>query len=225
MLFRSSDLSTIKEYLQGELDLVLRDRVPLTDLIISREVKLERGEQKQPTPATIVSMRKMHADRRSTPQYAERVPYLVVYRDRFTKLADLVMSPEDQNARPNAEYYITKQILPPLERIFSLFGVDVRTWYDEMPRVAVDGSATRLQLHRHPAIDATDEAMRAKEGEGYMVASRQCLAKYSDMRQACLSCAGMPPAFGKVECESNVCPMYYARVRAHHAAQAILDSW
>ena len=41
----------------------------------------------------------------------------------------------DPNLRLNATYYITKQILPPLDRMFSLVGVDVFAWYNELPRI------------------------------------------------------------------------------------------
>ena len=33
------------------------------------------------------------------------------------------------------EYYIQRNIIPPLERLFRLMGVNVRTWYDEMPKI------------------------------------------------------------------------------------------
>jgi len=68
-------------------------------------------------------------------------------------LIQLVRSPRellaDSNLRLNVTYYITKQILPPLARVFSLLGVDVSTWYSNLPRVLrstgfgeqLDGSA------------------------------------------------------------------------------------
>lgn len=34
----------------------------------------------------------------------------------------------------DAEYYISKTLIPPLERIFSLVGANVRSWYDDMPK-------------------------------------------------------------------------------------------
>lgn len=34
----------------------------------------------------------------------------------------------------DSEYYIEKTIIPPLERIFNLVGVNVRQWYNEMPK-------------------------------------------------------------------------------------------
>jgi len=35
----------------------------------------------------------------------------------------------------DAEYYISKTLIPPLERIFNLVGANVRSWYDDMPKV------------------------------------------------------------------------------------------
>ena len=40
----------------------------------------------------------------------------------------------DASLRLNSSYYINKQIIPPLNRVFSLIGIDVFTWYTELPR-------------------------------------------------------------------------------------------
>jgi DNA polymerase zeta len=45
----------------------------------------------------------------------------------------------------NTTYYITKQIIPSIERVLNLVGADVRSWYHELPtkvRVPRRGSAT-----------------------------------------------------------------------------------
>lgn len=80
-------------------------------------------------------------DRRSEPRVGERVPYIIVYGMPGLPLIQLVRRPievlQDTNLRLNATYYITKQILPPLARIFSLIGIDVFSWYHELPRVSV----------------------------------------------------------------------------------------
>ena len=73
-------------------------------------------------------------DRRSEPRQGERVPYVVVYGSPGLPLIQLVRRPlellvPDSGLRLNASYYITKQLLPPLDRAFSLLGVDVREWY------------------------------------------------------------------------------------------------
>lgn len=83
-------------------------------------------------------------DRRSEPRVGERVPYVIVYGMPGLPLIQLVRRPievlQDPNLRLNATYYITKQILPPLARVFSLIGIDVFSWYHELPRVSAFGN-------------------------------------------------------------------------------------
>ena len=71
-------------------------------------------------------------DRRSEPRIGERVPYVVVYGTPGQPLIQLVKRPEDLLDNPalrlNGIYYITKQLVPTLDRCFSLLGVDVRQW-------------------------------------------------------------------------------------------------
>lgn len=80
-------------------------------------------------------------DRRSEPRVGERVPYVIIYGTPGVPLIQLVRRPvevlQDPTLRLNATYYITKQILPPLARIFSLIGIDVFNWYHELPRVSL----------------------------------------------------------------------------------------
>src|SRR5271156_5876027 len=40
-----------------------------------------------------------------------------------------------RDMRLDAEYYISKTIIPPLERIFNLVGANVRSWYEDMPKI------------------------------------------------------------------------------------------
>lgn len=84
--------------------------------------------------------RMMAHDRRLEPRVGERVPYVIVYGTPGVPLIQLVRRPvevlQDPSLRLNATYYITKQILPPLARIFNLIGVDVFIWYHELPRVS-----------------------------------------------------------------------------------------
>lgn len=77
-------------------------------------------------------------DRRAEPRVKERVPYVVVNGPPGLPLIRLVRSPSDlltdHALRINATYYITKAIVPAMQRCFSLLGVDVMSWYAEMPR-------------------------------------------------------------------------------------------
>lgn len=88
-----------------------------------------------------LNRRMLAYDRRSEPRVGERVPYVIVYGMPGLPLIQLVRRPtevlQDPSLRLNATYYITKQILPPLARVFSLIGIDVFSWYHELPRVSV----------------------------------------------------------------------------------------
>lgn len=83
--------------------------------------------------------RMMAHDRRSEPRVGERVPYVIVCGTPGVALIQLVRQPvevlQDATLRLNTTYYLTKQILPPLGRMFQLIGVDVFSWYKELPKV------------------------------------------------------------------------------------------
>jgi DNA polymerase zeta len=94
----------------------------------------------------------------------------------------------------DAEYYITKNLIPPLERIFNLVGANVRQWYDEMPKVQrirrVDASST-------PALSRSnrDVGISKKTLESYMRSSSCiiCRAKLSDAAvPVCSECMQQP---------------------------------
>ena len=78
------------------------------------------------------------------------MPYVIVYGTPGLPLIQLVRCPHDLLADPslriNSTYYITRQILPPLGRIFSLMGVDVMKWYSDLPRVTRSVRVNRRSL-------------------------------------------------------------------------------
>ncbi|KIW14238.1 hypothetical protein PV08_07020 [Exophiala spinifera] len=139
MLFRTSDLSQVKRFFQAQCAKIMRGSVSIQDFCFAREVKLGTYSDKgPPPPGALISARKMIEDPRLEPQYGERVPYVVVTGGPGARLIDRCVAPEvllnDVHSELDAEYYISKNIIPPLERIFNLVGANVRQWYDEMPK-------------------------------------------------------------------------------------------
>ncbi|KAL0083348.1 hypothetical protein F4703DRAFT_1861654 [Phycomyces blakesleeanus] len=139
MLFKTQDMSQIKDYLYRQWTKILSNRVCLQDFIIAKGVRLGTYTEQSLPPGAQVAYKRMEQDPRAEPQYGHRVPYVVIYRDGpNAKLNEQVVHPEellsDNSLRLNAEYYILKQIIPPLSRVFNLIGVDIKGWYDEMPR-------------------------------------------------------------------------------------------
>lgn len=77
-------------------------------------------------------------DPRSEPRRGERVPYLVVNGPPGVPLIKLVRGPHEFLADPglkiNSFYYITKVIVPPLNRCLLLIGADASHWFASLPR-------------------------------------------------------------------------------------------
>lgn len=246
LLFRTSDLSQVKSFFQAQCAKIMRGSVSIQDFCFAREVKLGTYSDKgPPPPGALISARKMLEDPRLEPQYGERVPYVVVTGGPGARLIDRCVAPEvllnDAQSELDAEYYISKNIIPPLERIFNLVGANVRQWYDEMPR-----------YQRIRRVHAKQPGMLKRTLESYMKSSiclvcrkaldtdselcTRCLRqssrslldlrtrlvkvekKAAQMAAVCRSCSGV--AWNdEVRCDSKDCPVFYSRGR-HDAALA-----
>ncbi|KAM7220031.1 hypothetical protein V8F06_004545 [Rhypophila decipiens] len=140
ILFETADLSQVKAYFQQQCSKIMKGHVSVQDFCFAREVKLGTYSEKGPLPpGAQISAKRMQDDARAEPQYGERVPYVVAAGAPGARLVDRCIPPEellnDPSATLDAEYYITKNLIPPLERIFNLVGANVRAWYDEMPKI------------------------------------------------------------------------------------------
>ncbi|KAJ5396887.1 hypothetical protein N7509_005000 [Penicillium cosmopolitanum] len=153
LLFRTADLSQVKSYFQRQCSKIMQGRVSIQDFCFAREVKLGTYSERGTMPAgAMISTKRMLEDPRLEPQYGERVPYVVVTGAPGSRLIDRCVAPEtllhDAQLELDTDYYITKNLIPPLERIFNLVGANVRQWYDEMPKVRrirrVDNTASTV---------------------------------------------------------------------------------
>ncbi|RXW22945.1 hypothetical protein EST38_g2912 [Candolleomyces aberdarensis] len=141
ILFRTQDLSEIKEYCCRSWTKLLENRASAQDFIFAKEVRMgSYSEAGAPPPGVMVAARKMLEDPNYEPQYAERVPYVIARGTSGSRLVDRAMDPLDflnnSALQLDADYYITRVLIPPLERIFNLVGADVKQWYQEMPKLA-----------------------------------------------------------------------------------------
>ncbi|KAG6934668.1 hypothetical protein G0U57_016698, partial [Chelydra serpentina] len=151
LLFETRDISQIKQYVQNQCMKLLEGKASMQDFIFAKEYRGSSAYRPGAcVPALEITRRMLAYDRRSEPRVGERVPYVIVYGMPGLPLIQLVRRPievlQDTNLRLNATYYITKQILPPLARIFSLIGIDVFSWYHELPRIQRAAANARTEL-------------------------------------------------------------------------------
>ncbi|XP_050394966.2 DNA polymerase zeta catalytic subunit [Patella vulgata] len=139
LLFTTRDISQVKQYVVRQCQKLLEGKVSLQDCVFAKEYRGMSGYKPGAcVPALQIARKRIRTDPRSEPRTGERVPYIIVYGSPGLPLIQLVREPRDMLADPtlrlNGTYYITKQILPPLNRLFSLIGVDVFSWYQDMPK-------------------------------------------------------------------------------------------
>jgi DNA polymerase zeta len=87
-----------------------------------------------PPPGAEVALAAMLRDPMAEPPYRWRVPYVIVCGTNTSRLIDLAVSPNEVLKRGsphhiNSMYYITKCVLPALERVLGLCGIDVKDWF------------------------------------------------------------------------------------------------
>lgn len=141
ILFSTADLSKVKQYLQNQWRAILNGQVNLRDYVFSQAVRLGhyRSDNKSTLPgAAVIALDKMAKDEGAEPQYRERVPFLIAAGPPGSTLSERTVSPQEAVTNPDihidSDYYIKKNIMPPLERMFNLIGVNVMSWYQEMPK-------------------------------------------------------------------------------------------
>jgi len=141
ILFNTLDLSQVRSYLCAQFSKIWAGKVPVSDFVFSKEVRL--GTYRGPTlpPAACVARKMIKKDPNSKPLFAQRVRYVVVEGGRSAKMEELVVCPSQivhkggsHRRRVNAHYYITRQAIPALARVLNLCGGMVRSWFETMPK-------------------------------------------------------------------------------------------
>ncbi|EKX50865.1 Rev3 DNA polymerase zeta, partial [Guillardia theta CCMP2712] len=139
VLFETKNISKLKSYMEGVFMDIIASNLNINEYVFAKEVRQGTYASSTLPPAATVNATKVLRDPRAGALHAERIPYVVVCGQPGARLVDLVLDPRELLAssgmlRINAQYYITKALIPCLERLLSLFGVDIRRWYLELPR-------------------------------------------------------------------------------------------
>ncbi|EDV19123.1 uncharacterized protein TRIADDRAFT_34116 [Trichoplax adhaerens] len=241
MLFMQRDVSLIKKFVLRQCQKLIDGKASTKDFVIAKEYR-GRSSYKPGAcvPSLEISKKLLATDKRAEPRVGERVPYVVVYGMPGLPLIRLVRRPieflSDPSLRLNAAYYITKQILPPLNRIFSLIGVDTNAWYNELPRSLRSAAfvpqsndliqkATISQYFnslRCPICEiVTNHGICCKcqsdpQKAILLIQDRLRLMEraHCKMKELCYQCIGV--RLCDVQCESLDCPILFKVLKAKH---------
>lgn len=255
LLFDLANLSAVKKYVTDQFRKVLLSKVPIPDFCFAKEVRwgTYKDERYLP-PGAVVAQQMVDDDPRKEPQYRERVPYLIYHDVTKPKLRDRAISPEKFMALLalslplylDYEYYITKVLLPPLERIFNLMGANVKDWYNTLPKRHLPHAkalALAQFVKRHQcavcqgAIDGDLDhfCQRCLRNEALLVAKLMGEVKYRErklvlLRLGCKICVGNNTDAGTDEvsvvdqCLNQLCDVYYKKAVADHQYERIVEA-
>jgi DNA polymerase zeta len=193
----------------------------------------------------------VNKDPRNEPQYRERVPYVVFQDSSKIRVKDRCISPEDfiksyNTLKPlslDNEYYITRVLIPPLERVFNLIGVDIKGWYKELPKFNHELFETKNNIFQFAKFIKSNscaccgsklkEYSRSKyicgqclNNELELIANLSMSSKFGEFKElvadkTCELCVNMNyESLGSRtirncmnECVNNSCLVYYNKIR------------
>ncbi|CAL1675382.1 unnamed protein product [Lasius platythorax] len=238
ILFDTKDISLVKLYVVRQFDKIFQRRASIQDLTFAKEFRGMRGYKANAcVPALELTRRLIRKDPRAVPRTSERVRYIIVAGAPNQPLIHCVRTPmeviTDPALIPNSVYYITKVIIPPLNRCFNLFGIDVNTWYKEISHrtnfnniarcLGEENSKSTIRQFFSSTICIACGEQTNKEvcPECLSQSSRTILVLLQKIRQLernqqqiaaiCHSCIGR---LGDIECLSLDCPILYRMAQA-----------
>ncbi|KYM93032.1 DNA polymerase zeta catalytic subunit [Atta colombica] len=249
ILFETKDVSLVKQYVIRQFDKIFQRRVSILDLTFAKEFRGMRGYKANAcVPALELTRRLIKKDPRAVPRTSERVRYVIVAGAPNQALIHCVRTPMEVVADPslilNSVYYITKVIIPPLNRCFNLFRIDVNAWYKEISHhsnfnniahLRGDNPKSTIRQFFSSASCIICEEQTNKEicPDCLLQPSRTVLVLLEKIKQLernhqqitaiCHSCIGR---LGNIECVSLDCPVLYrmAQARKELAQVSYLNS-
>ncbi len=239
-LFTSRDASKIKKECIKTLQRVYSGHGGIKDLIFSQQVRQYYKNDKLLPPAAVVHARR---NRGHPVLHNERVQFVIVCGAPNTPLRDLVVAPEEVMAvgsalRINSMYYVTKHLIPALNRVLSLAGLDVSMWEKQQqpfipslppldfypPRNGQGSNRTITQFFQ------SDRCRICGETSGHLTVCNSCcslgiassIGLYhlnaselagQQLQAICQNCMGHSPEqlWGGNECCSLDCPIFFLR--------------
>ncbi|XP_072748534.1 DNA polymerase zeta catalytic subunit [Anoplolepis gracilipes] len=231
ILFETKDISLVKLYVIKQFDKIFQRRISIQDLTFAKEFRGMRGYKASAcVPALELTRRLIRKDPRAVPRTSERVRYIIVAGAPNQPLIHCVRTPmeviTDPALIPNSVYYITKVIIPPLNRCFNLFGIDVNMWYKEISHRTFNNivclgeenskSTIRQFFNSITCITCGEQTNKEICSECLSQSSRTILVLLQKIRHLernqqqiasiCHSCIGR---LGDIECSSLDCPVLY----------------
>lgn len=244
ILFETCDVSKVKAYALKKFGKILNGELSLQDLVFAKEFRgLHSYKPGACVPALVLARKWMMTDKRSEPRRSERVPYVIINGLPNTPLIQLVRSPydllQDPGLRINAIYYITRVIIPPLNRCLLLIGANAHDWFAEMPRITKQylptmntavSTSKKSTVSQYFSIEICascgienkhgicSECLKDSQKTSYILNEKlRCWEReFDNILKVCKSCCYRHES---IECISLDCPTFFRQKKAERNCQ------
>lgn len=240
LILRQGKPAEALTFAQRQIRALLEGKVDLHDLIISQQLKCYQKDYKVPQAHAEVRELMEQRNPGSGPKIGERVPFVLVRRDRTAKRYQCAEDPLyalEHRLPMNTSYYLENQMFKPLIRVFApIYGPE------KADSLLKHGEHTR-HLNRHvalqedkglgryfkvrPACRGCGVALKPGEEETYLLCATcepervgVCLSEIGTLRKTevayariwtnCQDCQGS--RFKEVICGATGCPVFYKRL-------------
>ncbi|KAG5883184.1 hypothetical protein JTB14_018200 [Gonioctena quinquepunctata] len=243
LLFETKDLSLIKKYVLKQFSKIISGRASIQDLTFAKEYRGAAGYRPGACVPALELTRKWTAvDKRNEPRSGQRVPYIIVNGPPGLPLIRLVRSPRDllndSSLRPNAMYYITRVIIPPINRCFGLIGADLHIWFNQMPRKVTQYLSSSVSPKKKSTISqyfSTTTCASCGDQTQLGICQNCCNSpqttvitlmekmrtwqrNYQYLNLVCQSCTSSQM---DIKCVSLDCPVLYRRIQTDRDVQQV----
>ena len=123
ILMKEKDIQKAVEFLQGCLQDIIEEKYPMDKLIITKSLRSNYKNPKQ-IAHKVLADRMGKRDPGNKPGSGDRIPFVYIESKKKNALqGDKIEHPEyiiKNNIRPNYSFYITNQIMKPVQQVFAL---------------------------------------------------------------------------------------------------------
>jgi DNA polymerase elongation subunit (family B) len=123
ILMKDKDIQKAVEFLQSCLQDIIEEKYPMDKLIITKSLRSNYKNPKQ-IAHKVLADRMGKRDSGNKPSSGDRIPFVYIESKKKNALqGDKIEHPEyiiKNNIRPNYSFYITNQIMKPVQQVFAL---------------------------------------------------------------------------------------------------------
>jgi hypothetical protein len=163
ILMKEQNVETAIKFLKTSLQNLVDEKVPMDKLIISKSL---RSGYKNPAQIAhkVLADRMGKRDSGNKPSIGDRIPFVYIQnRDKKALQGDRIEHPDyiiANKIKPNYAFYITNQIMKPIQQVFALVLEDIPSYKRQVPGLkrTIDGWVDKLQND----TTTTDEKIKKK---------------------------------------------------------------